>query len=118
MNKTYVADILKFFEENKIKYQYHSWMTIPSEHVFATYFVPSERFDGHDLYAEYCDYTLEIYFYFKGHKSNSDFVTENMFEESVRAAGRFTKNCGYDSAHDYFYTNYTFEFKEWFPNGT
>lgn len=118
MIKTSVNDVLAFFDENNIRYNYHSWATVPSAHCFATWFVPVERFDGHDLYAEYCDYTLEIHLFFKQYKDDSDFKTEDDFEEFVRAAAQFEKHCGYNSDHDYFYTQYTFEFKEWFKNGT
>lgn len=118
MVKQQVNEILAFFTEKGIRYNYHSWVTVPSDHVFATWFIPEERFDGSDLRAEYSDYTLEIHMFFKKVKGDEDFALEDEFEEFVRAAAQFGKRCGYDSAHDYFYTNYTFEFKEWFPNGT
>jgi len=118
MDKTSVNDVLEFFTERDIKHCYHSWQTLPVDHTFATWFIPEERFDGHDLGAEYCDYTLAIYIYFKKYKDEGDFALENAFEEYVRPLGKYAKHCGYDSDYDYFRTQYTFELKEWFENGT
>lgn len=115
MYREYLSMITDILDGMDIKSAWHSFKNIPSDHVYATYFVPSMQFDGHDLNAEYYDYTIEVAFFFRGYfRTGVDDLIEQSFEEASRKFSHFTKTCGYDSSNDQFYTLYQFNFKEFF----
>ena len=114
MYREYLAMIRQSLDALGIKSAWHSFKNIPSDHCYATYFVPSMEFGGHDLRAEYYDYTVQVTLLFRDYFKAEDTAIETAFEESVRDCGSFSKSCGYDSSNDQFYTEYTFKFKEFF----
>lgn len=109
-----LSQVLEILDDMSIPYRYHSWLNIPSAHCFATWFVPSEKFDGSDMLAMYEDYVVEIAFYYKDKKTDADFANERAFENECRGAGRYSKSNGYNSENALFTTLYTFTFKEFY----
>ena len=107
-----LTQILEILDDLKVRYKYHSWTNTPSDHCFATWFIPSESFDGADNMAMYENYKVNIAFYYRDTKKDADFVQERTFEEACRGAGTFSKSNGYDANNDLFTTVYTFNFKQ------
>lgn len=92
--------------------QWHSFRAVPNARVFGTYDIGGKRFDGADLIAFFSHYTLDITFFYKGNKSQSDFELEKQFENAVREHGEFSCDTGYDSTNDLFYIQYHFDIDE------
>ena len=113
--REYLQMIVDIINDMGIKSAWHSFKNIPSDHCYATYFVPATEFAGHDLRAEYYDYTVEVGLFFRQYfKPGEDDLIERDFEERSRDFGSFSKTSGYDSGNDQFYTLYRFRFKEFF----
>lgn len=110
-NREDLQEIKQILTDAGIEYRYHSWTTMPSDHVFATWFVPSEDFDGSDERAEYVRYTVEVYLYFRKYVSeDSDLELMEHLEQEFRGAAKYSKRSGYDSERDLFWSRYTFTF--------
>lgn len=107
-----LKQILEILDAKGIRYKYHSWVNIPTDHCFATWFVPSEKFDGADLQNFYEDYTLQIALFYKKSKDTADFENECAFEDELRGAGVFSKLCSFDNSNELFTSVYTFEFRQ------
>lgn len=105
-------EILNALDTLKIKSKWHSFAQLPSERQFATYFIDNTEFGGSDVCAEYKKYSMRVSFYYKTIMQEKDFLLEERFEQLVRAAGDFTKSCGYISENDLFFSEYTFNLFE------
>lgn len=112
--KNDLGEIISILDALHIPYRMHSWTTMPQDHVFATWFVPEEEFDGHDLRAEYFRYTVEVYLYFRKYTNGDDQELMESFEQECRGAGHYLKRSGYDNDKDLFWARYEFEFTELF----
>ena len=112
--KDELTAILHILDDMGVRYRWHSWLNAPNAHMFATYFVPQTRYDGSDERAEYYDYTAVVTLWYRDQMDSADFSAEENFEQAVRGAARFTKSCGFDSEHMLFYSQYNFQFKEFF----
>ena len=92
--------------------EWHSFRAVPGDHCFGTYNIPKKNFDGADKMAFYKHFPLDITFFYREGKLKSDFESEETFEQAVREAGEYSCVSGYDSEHNLFYTQYTFELTE------
>ena len=117
MNKAYLDEIRDILDDMGLQSQWHSYLTVPTNvHRFATYYIPSMRFDGSDERAEYFDYTLDVSLHTRKYFNDADMEFEETFEERLRPYGRFQKASGYDSEHELFTSTYRLEFKEFFES--
>lgn len=106
------SEILGALDLLKIKSKWHSFAQLPSERQFATWHIDSTTFGGSDEYAEYKKSTMRVTFFYKAVMQEKDFLLEDKFEQLVRAAGEFSKSCGYLSENDLFFSEYTFNLFE------
>lgn len=112
MTMTMYENILEVINGLGIPTAWHSFVKVPSEHTFLTYSTPSVDFDGGDEYAMFKNIVMEVNFFYKDGKTESDFELESDFENSVRFVGSFKKKTGFNSSDGLFYSVYTFEFGE------
>ncbi len=105
-------ELVAQLKELDIPTAWHSFVAVPKAHCFATYNTPQIRFDGGDQYAMFKHISAEIVIFYKDGKTEADFELENRFEDAVRFAGNFKKECGFDSANALFFSCYSFEFGE------
>lgn len=89
-----------------------NWIGVPKDHRFVTQCESDINFSGADFYAQYKDFTLDVFVWYRGQVTDADFETEKRFENKVREMGEFTKECGYNNADSLFYAHYMFRLKE------
>ena len=104
--------VLEVLGEIGVQPEWHSFRAVPSSHFFATWNIPSCRFDGADDFTFQKHYTLNITFFYRESKTPEDFRREAEFENAVREMGEWSAVYDYDSEHSLFYTQYTFSITE------
>ena len=92
--------------------KWHSLLALPAGHSFTTYFESDIEFTGADFCAQFKEYILGIYIYYRNEMLEKDHAKECEFENAVRAAGHFSKEHGYRAEENLFYTVYNFALKE------
>ena len=94
------------------KPKWHSYIALPAGHSFTTYFESDIEFTGADFCAQFKEYILGIYIYYRNEMLDKDFLKEAEFENAVRSMGHFAKEHGYRAEENLFYTVYNFALKE------
>lgn len=107
-------EIIEAVKALNVRLTWHSYIDVPATRCFATWDIPQKSFDGADLVAWLVYFPLRITFFYREEKRDADFELEKSFESSVREAGRFTAESGYDSDRNLFYTQYEFNLTEEF----
>ena len=113
MTKQEILD--KASEIFKSKISWVNWIGVPAKHRFLTQCESNVKFSGADYFAQYKDYTLDIFVWYKDKVTDSDFTDEQKFEDAVRCMGDFAKEYGYQNADTLFYAHYMFSMNELMP---
>lgn len=99
----------------KSKVSWLNWIGVPNKHRFLTQCESNISFSGADWYAQFKDFTLDLFVWYKDKVTDDDTTDELKFEYAVRSMGEFTKEHGYNNADNLFYTHYMFRLKEEMP---
>lgn len=91
---------------------WHSFLSLPKAHRFASWFIASEDFSGSDERAEIKESVVKVNFFFKDYVNDDDMEMVREFTENVRSAGAFSSASGLDDANGVFYTSFTFNVSE------
>lgn len=105
-------DILDIVRSKVKRLEWQGFRAVPNDHCFAVYNIPKKEFSGADETAFLREFPLEITFFYRESKLESDFRLEYEFENAVRAAGEFSCVTGYESEYNLFFTSYTFSITE------
>ena len=77
--------------------RWFAFLAMPKSHTVVTYREHDTDFFGADYYATRKNYDLEVRVFYREDMLPEDRVNELKFEDSVRNAGSFTKDTGYNA---------------------